>query len=152
MPMRRALSIFFALLWHISGENLWRIFNDPTRSLWEPLKIFKILVNIFRDISFSCLDLQGSFIFLPRSLRIFHFPVKTFEDLVRISKDLDKNFKDPLKRSLKILWGSSKFLLRSLKIHHFLAKIFKDLLIPCQDPERSWQENFEDPWRSWQEN
>ena len=35
-------------------------------------------------------------------------------------------------------------MLRSLKIPHFLAKIFKDLLLPCQDPERSWQENLED--------
>ena len=26
--MRRALSIFFALLWHIPDDNLWRIFND----------------------------------------------------------------------------------------------------------------------------
>ena len=68
----------------------------------------------------------------------------TLEDLVRISKDLDKNFKDPLKifeNSLR----SFQFLLRSLKISHFLAKIFKDLLLSCQDPERSWQENFEDP-------
>ena len=121
MPMRRALSIFFALLWHISGENLWRIFSDPTRSLWEPLKIFKILVNIFKDLSFSCQnlqsscqDLQGSFIFLPRSLRIFHFPVKTFEDL-------DKNFKDPL-----------KIFENSLRIFQILVKIFEDLSFSCQ--------------------
>ena len=101
VPMRRALSIFFDLLWYIPGENLWRIFNDPTRSLWEPLKIFKILVNIFKDLSFSrqnlqssCQDLQGSFIFLPRSLRIFHFLAKIFKDLSFSCQDLRRSCLD----------------------------------------------------------
>ena len=79
VPMRRALSIFFDLLWYIPGENLWRIFNDPTRSLWEPLKIFKILVKI---------DLQGYFILLPGSSRIFKVLVKIFKDLSFSCQDL----------------------------------------------------------------
>ena len=37
------------------------------------MRIFKILVKIFKDPSFSCQDLQGSLIFLPRSSRIFDF-------------------------------------------------------------------------------
>ena len=51
--------LYFSPRCDIPGENLWRIFNVPTRSLWEPLKIFKILLKIFKDLSFSCKDLQG---------------------------------------------------------------------------------------------
>ena len=121
VPMRRALSIFFDLLWYIPGENLWRIFNDPTRSLWEPLKIFKILVKIFRDISFSCQDLQRSSKFLSRSTRIFHFLAKIFKNLSFSCQDprivrISKNFKD----SLKIFENS-------LRIFQILVKIFEDL-------------------------
>ena len=47
----------------------------------KSLKIFKIVVKIFKDPSFSCQDLQGSLIFLPRSSRIFDFLAKIFEDL-----------------------------------------------------------------------
>ena len=80
----------------VHGENLSRIFKDPARSSLRPLrillrifmrifgksmKIFKILVKIFKDPSFSCQDLQGSLIFLPRSSRIFDFLAKIFEDL-----------------------------------------------------------------------
>ena len=118
--MRRALSIFFDLLWYISGENLCRIYNDPTR-LWEPFKIFKILVKIFRDISFSCQDLQGSSKFLSRSTRIFHFLSKIFKNLSFSCQDprivrISKNFKD----SLKIFENS-------LRIFQILVKIFEDL-------------------------
>ena len=97
---------------------------------------------------------QGSFIFLPRSLKIFHFPVKTFEDLVWISKDLDKNFKDPL-----------KIFENSLRIFQILVKIFEDLSFSCQDLQgsftflpRSWTilagkfwrfVKMKDPWRFW---
>ena len=88
------------------GENLSRIFKDLTRSSWGPLRIllrifmriFKILVKIFKDPSFSCQDLQGSFIFLPRSSRIFHFLAKIFKDLSFSCQDL---------------WGSLTFLLAS---------------------------------------
>ena len=138
VPIRRAFSTFFALLWHILSENLWRIFNDPTRSLSEPLKIFKALVQIFKDLSFSCQDLQGCFVFLPgssrivkiflkRPLRIFHFPVKILDDLVRISKDFDKKFKDPL-----------KIFENSLRIFQILVKIFEDLSFSCQDLQGSF--------------
>ena len=97
---------------------------------------------------------QGSFIFLPRSLKIFHFPVKTFEDLVWISKDIDKNFKDP--------W---KIFENSLRIFQILVKIFEDLSFSCQDLQgsftfmpRSWtilagkfwrSVKMKDPWRFW---
>ena len=78
------------------GENLSRIFKDLTRSSWGPLRIllrifmriFKILVKIFKDPSFSCQDLQGSLIFLPRSSRIFDFLAKIFEDLWLSCQDL----------------------------------------------------------------
>ena len=58
-------------------------------------RIFRFLAKIFKDLSFSCWDLQGPFIFFPRSLTIL--------------KDLNKNFENPWrswlesKRSLKIL-------------------------------------------------
>ena len=92
---------------------------------------------------------QGSFIFLPRSLKIFHFPVKTFEDLVWISKDIDKNFKDPL-----------KIFENSLRIFQILVKIFEDLSFSCQDLQGSftfrilagkfWRfVKMKDPWRFW---
>ena len=120
VPMRRALSIFFDLLWYIPGENLWRIFNDPTRSLWKPFKIFTILVKSFRDISFSCQDLQWSSKFLPRSSRIFYFPAKILNNLGR----------------------------KILKIRKELGKKIKDLGKRIRDPWRSWQE-LKDPGRFW---
>ena len=119
------------------GENLSRIFKDPARSSWGPLrillsifmrifgkslKIFKILVKIFKDPSFSCQDLQGSLIFFPRSSRIFNFLSKIFKDLWFSCQDLQ---------------GSWKFLSRSSRIFDFLAKIFMGLLFSCQDPWRS---------------
>ena len=105
------------------------------------------LVNIFegslmilqdlKDLQNSYKDLQGSLIFLLRSSRIFHFlakilkdlsfPVNILKDLVRISKDLDKNFKDPLK-----IFEHS---LRTLKI---LVKIFENLSFSRQDLQGSF--------------
>ena len=85
--------------------------------------IFHSLARIFKDLQSSCQDLQGSFIFFPRSLRIFHFPVKILE-LSGSPKTLKI-----LYRSLKIPWGSSKFSLRSLKISHFLTYIGEPLYI-----------------------
>ena len=64
-----------------------RTFQDPNKDLHEDLRkifqinIFKILVKIFQNLSFSYLDLQGSFIFLPRSSRTFHFLSKIFDHL-----------------------------------------------------------------------
>ena len=131
--MRRALSIFFDLLWYIPGENLWRIFNDPTRSLWKPFKIFTIIVKSFKDISFSSQDLQWSSKFLPRSSRIFYFPAKILNDLgrkiLKIRKDLGKKIKDPWRswqeneRSLKIL--NIYFLSHTFLYNCFLAKAWR---------------------------
>ena len=75
--------LYFSPCCDIPGDNLWRIFKVPTRSLWEPLKIFKILLKIFKDLSFSCQDLQGSSKFLPilpnyTSLHHVSFPCKQF--------------------------------------------------------------------------
>ena len=64
------------------------------RMFGKSLKIFKILVKIFKDPSFACQDLQGSFVFSPRSLRVFHFPIKILDDLVWILKDLGKKIED----------------------------------------------------------
>ena len=112
-----------------------RTFEDPFEDLHEDLgKIFEdlqILVKIFKDLSFSCQDLQGSLKILPRSSR---------QELWRSSNDLWKN-----------IWGSSKFLSRSSKIFHFLAKIFTDLSFSCQDPKdlvwifKDHAKNFDDP-------
>ena len=118
-----------------------RTFEDPIEDLHEDLgKIFEdrqILVKIFKDLSFSCQDLQGSLKILPRSSRIFHFPVKFLEDLVWIFKDLDKNFEDlqmifekifeDLPNSCQDLQGSFIFLPRSSWIFHFPAKILRIL-------------------------
>ena len=58
------------------------------RIFGKSLKIFKILVKIFKDPSFSCQDLQGSLIFFPRSSRIFDFLAKIFKDLQSSCQDL----------------------------------------------------------------
>ena len=90
-----------------------RTFQDPDKDLNEDLwkifgiNIFKILVKIFQDLSFSCQDLQGSFIFLLRSSRTFHFLSKIF---------------DHLKRSEQEFWKSLKILARKLKILKILAR------------------------------
>ena len=96
MPVRSEASFYWWILAVIPGENLSRIFKDLSRSSWGPLRIllrifmriFKILVKIFKDPSFSCQDLQGSLIFLPRSSRIFDFLAKIFEDLWLSCQDL----------------------------------------------------------------
>ena len=100
------------------NEDLWKIFG---------INIFKILVKIFQDLSFSCQDLQGSFIFLPRSSRTFHFLPRS----LTILKDLNKNFENPWrswqesKRSLKILARKPKILARKLEI---LTQFICDIL------------------------
>ena len=70
-------------------------------TLGKSLKIFEILPEILRDLSFSCQDLGGSFIFLPGFSRIFHFLAGIFHFLamishfpVKILKDLGKEMED----------------------------------------------------------
>ena len=93
LPENEIILVSSFQIWYL--HNL-RIFKDLTRSSWGPLRIllrifmriFKILVKIFKDPSFSCQDLQGSLIFLPRSSRIFDFLAKIFEDLWLSCQDL----------------------------------------------------------------
>ena len=142
-----------------------RTFEDPIEDLHEDLgKIFEdrqILVKIFKDLSFSCQDLQGSLKILLRSSRIFHFLAKIFKDLSfscqvpwRSCLDLQRSWQELWRSSndlLKNIWGSSKFLSRSSRIFHFLAKIFMDLSFSCQDPKdlvwsfKDHAKNFDDP-------
>ena len=99
-----------------------RTFEDPLEDLHD-------------NVQNSCEDLQGSFIFLPRSLWIFHFPVKTLEDLVQIFKDLDKNSEDPLKifeNSLRIFQILVQISPRSSRIFHFPTKILNNLVVNLQ--------------------
>ena len=63
-------------------------------TLGKSLKIFEILPEILRDLSFSCQDLGGSFIFLPGFSRIFHFLAKISHFPVKILKDLGKEMED----------------------------------------------------------
>ena len=55
---------------------------------------FHFLAKILEDLSFSCQDFQGSFIFLPRSSGIFHFFAKISHFPVKILKDLGKEMED----------------------------------------------------------
>ena len=85
------------------------------------MTMFKILVKIFKDLSFSCQDLYGSFIFLSRPLKIF--------------KDLDKNSEDPLKifeNSLRIFQILVQTSPRSSRIFHFPTKILNNLVVNLQ--------------------
>ena len=83
------------------------------------LRIFQILAKIFKDLSFSCQDLQGSFILSRDHAKNFKDPWKIFENSLRILKILDRFFED------------LSFPAKSLKD---LDWIFKDL-----------DKNFEDP-------
>ena len=102
--------------WH--NEDLWKNFG---------INIFKILVKIFQDLSFSYLDLQGSFIFLLR----FQGPFIFFPRSLTILKELNRNFENPWrswqesKRSLKILARIPKILARKLEI---LTQFIRDVL------------------------
>ena len=64
-------------------------------TLGKSLKIFEILPEILRGLSFSCQDLGGSFLFLPRFSRIFHFLAKIFRDLSFSCHDLTFSCQDP---------------------------------------------------------
>ena len=76
-----------------------------SKFLLRSSRIFHFLAKIFKDLSFSCQDLQRPFIFFPRSLTIF--------------KDLKKNFENPYRS-----WQENK---RSLKILARKPKILEDL-------------------------
>ena len=87
-------------------------------------------------------DLQGSYIFLPRSLRIFKDLHWSFANLTKIFEDLQgsSNFLPRSSRIFKDLWwpftdltqifedlqGSFADLAKILRILNFLAKIFED--------------------------
>ena len=84
-------------LWWSSWESSWW----PLGNLWKSSKfflrssgIFHFLAKILEDLSFSCQDFQGSFIFLPRSSGIFHFLAKISHFPVKILKDLGKEMED----------------------------------------------------------
>ena len=131
-------------------------------------RIFLFLAKIFKDLWFSCQDLQGSFIFfiffflrflifLPRSLRIFKIfrqdgrkvkdPWRSWQENERSSKILTRIWKI-LKEFSNIFKGSLNFLSKSLEIRTRSSRI----LTGKWKILKGLDKNFDDPWRSWQEN